>query len=305
MNIKIGITQGGLSLNKRNNQTLPQNTPQTNPIQSWKQEFDNLNKLENITLFNNSSYKINKLSHIEWVITKQNFKDNPLFDKKNVLKPYPIIFVSANNMLDKNFYKKEFMDKNLKPICDAALKNGIKYVEIPLKNITNIENLEPLQKLLLVKNLKEYAKKYKKSGLIFLLDFECAPELILSVIKGVSNLKLTYDVATITAYKGKNLNHKHFLSKLYKNIVNVRLKDVTMKGVSAEIGEGDVDFNEIFSNLVFTNKYKGYFTLQAIKSESGKEIITVANCLKYFMRAIASIEKVHARRQGVVTLVSE
>ena len=131
MNINLGIIQGRL-------------TPPVIGIQdefyvgdNWESEFDKIKKLENITLFD-SSYKINHISHVEWVITKSSFKDNPLF--KTSLKNYPIFFISAYNMVDKSFYKKEFMKSNLEPILEAAKKNGIKNVNIPLKEFSNIQN---------------------------------------------------------------------------------------------------------------------------------------------------------------------
>ncbi len=279
MNINLGIMQGRL-------------TPPEPGIQDefytgkdWKLEFDKIKKLENITLFD-SSYSVNQISHIEWVITKSSFKNNPLF--KCSLKKYPIFAVSAYNMMDKSFYKKEFMESNLKPILEAAKNNGIKNVNIPLKEFSNIQNIEIRKEF--IKNIKEYGKKYK--GITFLFEFECWPEEILEVLRGNKNFKLTYNTEVITSFKGKQ-SHKYFFSKLHKHIANVHLKDKGVKGKTLDLGEGEVDFNEIISNLMFVYKYKGSFTLQTNKGEPKREMVTVAKHLKYFINMFANLKKVY------------
>jgi hypothetical protein len=290
MNISLGIMQGRL-------------TPPEPGIQdefyvgnNWKSEFEKIKKLENITLFD-SSYKINQISHIEWVVTKNSFKNNPIF--KNSLKKYPIFAISAYNMMDKSFYKKEFMEENLKPILEAAKKNGIKNVNIPLKEFSNIQNVEIRKEF--IKNIKEYGKKYKSIN--FLFEFECWPEEILEVLRGNKNFKLTYNTEVITSFKGKQ-SHKYFFSKLHKHIMNVHLKDKGVKGKLLELGEGEVDFNEIVSNLMFVYMYKGNFTLLTTKGESKREMVTVAKHMKYFINIFANLKKLYGasknKRQTVL-----
>lgn len=279
MNINLGIIQGRLTSPE------PGNQDEFYSGKNWKSEFEKIKKLENITLFD-SSYKVNQISHIEWVITKNSFKNNPLF--KSSLKKYPIFIVSAYNMMDKSFYKKDFMEANLQPILEAAKNNGIKYVNIPLKEFSNIQNVEIRKEF--IKNIKEYGKKY--SMITFLFEFECWPEEILEVLRGNKNFKLTYNTEVITNFKGKQ-SHKYFLSKLHKHISNVHLKDKINRGKPLELGEGEVDFNEIITNLMLTYKYKGNYTLLTSKGEPKKEIVTVAKHMKYFITMFANLKKVY------------
>lgn len=289
MNINLGIIQGRLT-------TLEPGAQDEFYIgKNWEEEFDKIKKLENITLFD-SSYKINQISHIEWVVTKNSFEDNPLF--KAPLKKYPISFISAYNMMDKSFYKKEFMETNLKPILDAAKKNGIKHVNIPLKELSNIQNIDTRKEF--IKNIKEYGKKYK--DITFLFEFECWPEEILEVLRGNKNFKLTYNTEVITSFKGKQ-SHKYFFSKLHKHILNVHLKDKGVKGKTLELGEGDVDFNEIIFNLMLVYKYKGNFTLQTNKGEPKKEMVTVARHMKYFINMFANLKKVYGNNKKKTVLI--
>ena len=48
------------------------------------------------------------------------------------------------------------MESNLKPILEVAKKNGIKYVNIPLKELSNIQNIDIRKEF--IKNIKEYGK---------------------------------------------------------------------------------------------------------------------------------------------------
>ena len=279
MNINLGIIQGRLTPPESGNQD------EFHTGDNWKSEFEKIKKLENITLFD-LSYKINHISHIEWVVTKNSFKDNPIF--KESLKKYPVSFINAYNMMDKSFYKKEFMESNLKPILEVAKKNGIKYVNIPLKELSNIQNIDIRKEF--IKNIKEYGKKYK--DIIFLFEFECWPEEILEVLKGNKNFKLTYNTEVITGFKGKQ-SHKYFFSKLHKHILNIHLKDKGVRGKTSELGEGEVDFNEIIFNLMFVYNYKGNFTLLTYKGEPKKELATVAKHMKYFVNMFANLKRLY------------
>jgi sugar phosphate isomerase/epimerase len=279
MNIKLGIMQGRLT---------PPVVGQADDFfvgEHWKDEFEKIKKLENITLFD-SAYKKNEISFIEWVITKNTFKNNPLFKKS--LKSYPIIAVSAYNMLDKSFYKPEFLEENLKPILDAARKNNIKCVNIPLREFSNIQNEEIRKQF--IKNIRPYGRKYR--DIMFTFEFECWPNEILEVTKGFKNFRLTYDTAVINSFKGKQ-SHKFFLETLHKYIYNVHLHDKLIKGKSVDIGEGEVDFHEIIANLMLVYKYKGNFTLQTNRGEPKKEIITMASHMKYFIRIFANLKKLY------------
>ena len=264
---------------------------------NWKEEFEKIKKLENISLFN-STYKVNRISSIEWVITKNSFKNNPLF--KNSLKKYPIFSVCAYNMMDKSFYKKEFIDSNLKPILEAAKKNGIKYVNIPLKEFSNIQNAEIRKEF--IKNIRIYGKKYK--DIIFLFEFECWPEEILEVLRGMKNFKLTYNTAIITSFKGKQ-SHKYFFSKLHKHILNVHLTDKVAKGKPTELGQGEVDFHEIIANLLLVYKYKGNFTLQTNREESRKEMATLAKHMKYFVGIFSSLSSMYTMKKKQYDILVE
>jgi sugar phosphate isomerase/epimerase len=279
MNIKLGIIQGRLTT------PVIGQSDEFYVGDNWRDEFEKIKKLENITLFD-SVYKVNHINFIEWVITKHSFKNNPLF--KNSLKKYPISCISAYNLLDKNFYKQDFLESNLVPILNAARKNNIQCVNIPVRELSNIQN-EDIRKEF-SKNIRALGRQYR--DITFTFEFECWPEEILEVIKGYRNFKLTYDTVAINAFKGKQ-THKFFLESLHKHIYNVKLHDKPIKGKSVEVGEGEIDFHELIANLMLVYKYNGNFTIQTNRGEPKKEMVTMANHVKYFVRIFANLKKLY------------
>lgn len=248
---KFGIIQGRLSppVNKH---------IQEFPI-NWENEFKILNNLE--------------LSHIEWIVTKKSFDSNPIF--RTDLTSYPISSICADNLIDKDFYNPEFLNINLKPLCEAAICNNVQAVTIPLLESSSIIEKKIRHKF--IQSIEKYGANYPE--LIFMFEFESSPEDILEIINISSNFKITYDTGNITYYK-QNLNHTCFLDKLFNHIVNIHLKDRNLKGISVDPGNGDTDFKEIFSFLLKHN-YNGFHTLQTCRGLI-EEKITIKRHLDFF-----------------------
>ncbi len=85
--MKLGIIQGRLS------------PPEDNHIQEfpihWEKEFALLQVLG--------------LSHIEWIVTKGSWEYNPMLDDTVDLKGLPISSICVDAMIDKDFYKDQYI----------------------------------------------------------------------------------------------------------------------------------------------------------------------------------------------------
>ena len=77
--MNIGIIQGRLSSPEEGFQECPKN---------WEKEFELLKELG--------------LSHVDWIVTKNSFDNNPIFFKN--LNGYPINSICADNLVDKDFF---------------------------------------------------------------------------------------------------------------------------------------------------------------------------------------------------------
>ena len=107
--MKIGMIQGRLSKPREGFQECPK---------KWQREFYLMEQIG--------------LNHIEWIVTKESFKDNPFFSED--LKKYPIHSVCADNLVDKKIDNIRYVKKNLDPICKSAVKILIKFMAEEIHN---------------------------------------------------------------------------------------------------------------------------------------------------------------------------
>ncbi len=132
--MKTGIIQGRLS--------EPTNGFQDTPV-NWKLEFDKLKQLG--------------LSHVEWVVTSNSFSHNPIFTED--VSSFPISSICADNVVSVLVDNQQFLLHNLLPICEAALRNNIEYITIPLLEDSSLENNKKLDNF--CNAFEKVSKKYK------------------------------------------------------------------------------------------------------------------------------------------------
>ena len=116
--MKFGIIQGRL---------LPpiENKIQEFPLNDWEKEFLIVKDLN--------------LNHIEFIITKKSFEYFLNIDLSKYSKL--ISGICCDNFIDINFYKLDFIEKNIIPICRKLQFLDIKNIHIPL-----LEDSEILEK---------------------------------------------------------------------------------------------------------------------------------------------------------------
>jgi len=255
--LKLGVLQGRLS-------KPIDNCIQEFPKDTWKKEFDLLlNELQ--------------LNHIEWLITKNSFSDNPLF--KEDLSKFPISSICCDNLIDDNIDYPWFLSNNLDPVCESAIKNNIKNITIPLLEESNMENDDKRESFCDV--IKKYGEKYKK--LNFTFEAELYPLKLLEIIDLSDNFYVTYDTGNITSC---GFSHNYYLYYLHHKINNIHLKDRNFKGESFSPGKGNTDFELIFQ-LLKKYKYDGFYTMQTAREGiSGDEINTVLKHKNYFLKLL-------------------
>ena len=247
----IGIIQGRLSPPIEGFQECPKD---------WKREFDLLGEVG--------------LSHIDWVVTKQSFKHNPIFFQD--LKRYSINSICADNLVDECIFGE--LASSLIPICNAAVRNNIKNVTIPLLENSNVEDNS--NRDIFIKLMLPIADTYK--NLNFSFEAELEAEKILEIIDLRDNFFTTYDTGNITSC---GFDHKKYINLVKHKINNVHLKDRTFDAQTVEPMTGDTDFKLIFKTLKNIG-YNGLYTLQTARGESGKEINTISDHVAIFKEMI-------------------
>lgn len=256
--MNLGVVQGRLS--------RPIEGFQECPVK-WQDEFDNLESAG--------------LNHIEWIVTKKSFNDNPIF--KYDLSKFPISSICADHVVDDQIANENFLIHSLEPVCNAARRSGIKRITIPLLEDSSVEDDDKRREF--IKFFFNFAEE--NYDINFSLETELSLEKIPSLLAR-SNITLTYDIGNTTAC---GLDHQTYIQNFCDRISNVHLKDRKLGGKSVEPGTGDADFQTIF-NLLINKGYDRDFTMQFCRGSDGNEL---AQCKKHadFVRSLyVNIEKI-------------
>ncbi len=241
--MKIGIIQGRLS-------KPVQDHIQEFPINEWEREFIEAKEIG--------------LTHIEWIVTENSFKYNPIFSK--MLDHYFISSICCDNLINEKIYDLKFLQEMLTPICESAEKLQIGYLTIPILEKSSMEN----EKIMIefIKNINIIHKSFPN------LYFSFEPELSISKIEKIissnDHFYVTYDTGNISSY---GINHIDFIYSLIHKINNVHLKD-RLQGKTVIPFSGDTDFLNIFKYLKELN-YNSIFTMQLARNNNCKEKIYI------------------------------
>ena len=217
---------------------------------NWKREFSLLSDID--------------LRHIEWVITRESFSNNPFFSED--LKEFSIYSVCADNLVDSRISDESYVLSSLTPICEAALKNKVKFVTIPLLEDSDVS--DDLTRNKFKKSLKYFAEKYPQ------LNFSLEAELDRNKLEDLllaDNVYVTYDTGNMTSC---GFDHESYIRSLLGRISNVHLKDRTLEGKSVVPSTGDTDFQIIFKTLKEIG-YSNSYTLQTSREKPGEETSTI------------------------------
>ena len=260
MSPRIGIMQGRLSkpLN---------NKIQSFPVNSWENEF---------YLAKDIGFKL-----IEWVLD-ENIKGNPIvnkehFSKIRMIKKKTGININSiccdyfmTNSLSKN--SKSFKEENLKIlnflIEESCPLNDIKIIDLPLVGDESLKK-KPIAddyKNLLLK----LEKKIIDNNLMIALETDLEPYQLKDFLKNFNKKTVTvnYDMGNSAYWEFET--KKEFLC-YGQSISNVHIKDCTPKDYTVQLGDGNVNFNEVFL-LLKKNNYKADFILQAARGHDDVQI---------------------------------
>ena len=267
---RLGIMQGRLS-------TQVKNIIQIFPKKNWKQEFKKMKSL--------------KLKNLEWTIEFPFFYENPLMDKNkhkeiiNLKKKYKINIysVTCDCFMQKPFWKIQHKANQKKIIrqfielIDNASNLKIKYVILPLVDNGSLKNIYQKKELIMI--LKKLTNYIKLKKIMILFEFDSSPKFITNFLKNL-DLKvfgINYDTGNSASY-GYNVDFEfRAYSKLIKNI---HLKDKNINGQSVALGEGTVNFNKFFKNLL-KYKYNGNLILQTARSKNRMHVQEIKKNIKF------------------------
>ena len=260
MSSRIGIMQGRLS--KPINNKI-----QSFPVNTWENEF---------YLAKDIGFEL-----IEWVLD-ENIEDNPILSKKhfskiNIIKKQTGININSiccdyfmKNSLSRN--SESYRKKNLEIlnflIEESCPLNNIKIIDLPLVGEASLKkkkNSEDYKNIFL-----KLEKKILDNNLMIALETDLNPNALRDFLKSFNENAVTvnYDMGNSAFWEFETKKEFSCYGKL---ISNVHIKDCTLRDYTVQLGDGNVNFNEIFF-LLKKNNYKADFILQAARGEDDFQI---------------------------------
>jgi hypothetical protein len=234
------------------------------PDRDWQKE---------LLLFN-----LTKLKFIEWVVSKDNFKKNPICQingfkiikkclMKNKIKcrSVDLDFVVKENPLKFTKKKMGIFLKKIEIISLNAVKVGVKHLIFPfLENSSPNSKIKRKKLVLLLNEIKKIVSK----KLVISIETDLKPSILLVLIKEMKNkVFINYDLGN-SASKNFNFNEE---KKYFKFVKNIHLKDRIKNGSTVRFGQGNANFKKMFAFLI-RNKNNYDFNLQPARSKHDEDI---------------------------------
>jgi len=254
--MKLGVIQGRLSPPTEGFQETPA---------EWEKEFSLIEKLG--------------LNHVEWVITQNNFDQNPILSRN--LKGLDISSFCADFLISKDFFKDKLVADRLEKICAAVEQNSFSTVTLPLLEESSVANKEIRRQA--VSFLRRIVRHYP--NIDFLVEAELEENSLVDLLESVPELNIVYDTGNMTTV---GVDHHDYLTRFKERIRQVHLKDrimVNRRSETVSPGSGETPFREIFSTLRYfgDNFFNDLtFTLQTAREKTGDELATIARHADFF-----------------------
>lgn len=262
--LQIGIMCGRLS---------PQidNKIQIFPTTCWKNEF----KVASSCGFD----------CIEWIFDLQK---NPILDERgiNEMKKLSIESnVQINSLccdyfMERPLFNVSEFDLNkrleiLQQLIVSCSKLGIKILELPFVDIASLKTDNEENQV--VKNLDKYISLAEKNNILVTFETDLKPRRFEQFLKKFNhkNIAANYDTGNSASL---DYDVSEEISILGPCISNIHIKDRILHGKTVDLGKGNTNFDQFFSELQKIN-YKGDLIIQGARNDSNEK--PEATCKRY------------------------
>lgn len=141
---------------------------------------------------------------------------------------------------------------------------GLPMIEVPVMGDNSLKKLEG--RLRAKEMLEKYLPLAQEVGIDIILESDLTPQDLKTFLDDINHpvLGVNYDSGNST-WLGYNPNDE--IPCYASHIRNIHIKDCTPKDYSLPLGQGNTDFDSVFSQLV-DHQYQGNFILQAARQEN-------------------------------------
>ena len=253
----IGFMQGRLS-------NIVDGKIQAFPWLSWQDEFI-------IACLNNFQY-------MEWTLDYDRLYDNPLMtltgqreiitlsDKYNL----NINTLTADCFMQAPFWiengiEQEIFLRNFQAIVSSCAAVGIRIIIFPLVDNSRLKNSQ--QEDSLVFFLQNQLNFLLKNNIKIAFETDLGPIEMARFISRFesSQFGINYDIGNSAAL---GFNPSEEINSYGLRIINVHIKDRILGGTTVPLGEGNADFNAVFTALSGA-AYGGIYILQTARADYG------------------------------------
>jgi len=266
----LGVMQGRLSKSLSGK-------VQEFPSQTWENEFELANKVG--------------VKAIEWTVDYENYRSNPIFDKKlapRIIEVSEQSEVSIPSMTLDCFVeapihaineitglKSDFED--LIWVVNNICIQGLNTLVLPI--VAEAGDFDKVKLKNLIDTLTKTGEKIAGLGKRIAIECEFEIPLIAELLDALDPqiFGINFDMGNSAA-----MGHsaKEEIAACGNRIFNVHIKDRPINGKTVPLGSGSVDFKEVADGLNEV-KYSGNMILQAARSFVLPEVDEVANYVKF------------------------
>jgi len=251
------------------------------PFEEWEDEFKLAQELE--------------IDEIDFIFDLDKFEKNPLWQEGGPEKIAKAIeefgikvrYICADIFMRRPFFRVSEKERQenidiLKRLIGIARSVGAENIEIPLVDNSSLKT--DGEKAMLIESIKDCLTEARRHNITISLETDLEPKKLLSLVQEFDDqlLKITYDSGN-----SSSLGYDSFEEvTTYGNYLsNIHIKDRVLGGTTVPLGEGNADFEKLFSGLREVG-YRGSFTLQAARGKEGGESATIASYINFINKYI-------------------
>lgn len=216
------------------------------------------------------------LDVMEWTLDQKMLYKNPLMTSsgqneiKKICKEYKFTIPSLTGdcFMQAPFWKhnndtRSQLKSDFSAVVDACGKVGISFIVVPLVDNGSIENME--QEDTLIGFLKDQESKLDYFDIKILFESDFHPKELKRFMSRLSPdyFGINYDIGN-SASLGFDLNEE--FSAYGNQIKNIHVKDRVLAGNTVPLGDGNADFDRVFS-LLHSYGYQGNYILQTARAD--------------------------------------
>jgi len=254
LNDRIGFMQGRLS-------PMVDGRIQCFPWGNWQKEF--------------ATAKSHGFHLMEWTIDQDRLRENPLMTKAGqdeirslcAENTVSVPSLTADCFMQAPFWKepsstREDLLNDFRDVVRSAGEIGIKFIVVPMVDNGSISSKDEEETAISI--LQDFANEGEFDGLKIVFESDYGPHELARFIDRLDDnfFGINYDIGNSAAL---GFSPKEEFDSYGGRVCNVHIKDRHLGGTTVPLGEGDADFDEVFSNLSRLG-YGGNYILQTARA---------------------------------------